>query len=166
MKKVVLVVMVVMLVIGLTIPAMAIYPAGKGKGFDQFGYNYKARLFNGLLGNADENRTSGDGNSDTLFGDDYDTDWVTLGYPPGVPVAGTHLVMKWSKAWDMAKFGPDDIRDNGDELDWNTDAWMTNHDTWTDDQGKKHVAFFKAVWVGVGQGNLWGNFEGTVKVFK
>jgi len=171
MKKVFVVALAVMLVIGLTIPAMAMYPAGRGKGFDAAGYNNRARLFNGLLGNADENRyLSGDGNPDTLFGYDYDTDYDKLGYY--VPVPGTHLIMKWSKAWHMAIFGPDGIRhddpaDSGDRMPWNSDCWMTNHDTWTDANGKRHVAFLKVVWVGGGEGNLWDNdFEGTVKVFK
>ena len=169
MKKVVLVVIVAVLVMGLTIPAMAMYPAGKGKGFDDLGYNYRARLFNGLLGNADDNRSSGDGNPDTLNGNAWEQDYIDVGgVECYVPVAGTHLVMKWNKDWDMAVFGPDGERSSGDELPWNTDAWMTNHDTWTDTNGKKHVAFLKVVRVDDGSGNLWGSplFFGTIKVFK
>jgi len=169
MKKVVLVVIVAVLVMGLTIPAMAMYPAGKGKGFDNLGYNYRARLFNGLLGNADDNRSGGDMDPNTLNGNAWDQDYIDVGGTGCyVPVAGTHLVMKWNKAWDMAVFGPDGERDSGDELDWNTDPCMTNHDTWTDAEGKKHVAFLKVVWVADGSGNLWGsaNYLGTIKVFK
>lgn len=96
-------------------PALAQGPPDN-TGFDEYGYNYKARIFNGLLGNADENRPGGDGNPDTLFDEDYDE--FTFDEDPcliQIPVAGTHLVMKWSKAWHMAVFGPDGVRYNGDE---------------------------------------------------
>lgn len=151
MKKTVLVVIVAVLVIALTMPVMAMYPGGRGKGFNQYGYNYRARLFNGLLGNADR-----DGDPDKLYGADSDPDWdIVAG--KYMPVAGTHLVMKWSKAWDEARF-------HGGE--YTTDAWMTNHNTWTDTSRKRHTAFLKVVWVGTG-GNLYGGaFQGTVQVFK
>ena len=41
--------------------------------------------------------------------------------------ADDHLVMKWSQAWQDAVFGPDGDRNTGDELDWTTDAWVSNH---------------------------------------
>ena len=110
------------------VPAAAAKPVGKG--FDQYGYNYQARIFNGLFGNADENRP-GDENPDTYLGESTDS----YGYDDKdgnyheviVNVAGSHLVMKWSEVWHMAVFGPDGIRYNGDEEPWGEGAWCTNH---------------------------------------
>jgi len=137
---------------------VAAVPAVADGGFDEFGYNYNARIFNGLLGNADENRPGGDGSPDTLFGADYDKfDFAREPYLIQIPVAGTHLVMKWSKAWHMAVYGPDGVRYNGDEEPWNEDAWLTNTDVWTDDDGRTHTAFFYVRWTGSG-GELWGQF--------
>lgn len=153
MRKTVVVLITAVLVLALTIPAMAVYPGGRGKGFDAYGYNYNARLFNGLLGNADRDQ---DGDPDKLYGADNDEDYMFVA-EKYLPVAGTHLVMKWSKAWDDARF-------HGGK--YTTDAWMTNHDTWTDASGKRHTAFLKVVWIGTG-GNLYGGaFQGTVQVFK
>ena len=109
-------------------PAAAAKP--EGKGFDQWGYNYQARIFNGLFGNSDENRP-GDGNPDTYFGDStnsygyFDTDGEY--HEILVNVAGSHLVMKWSEVWHMAVFGPDGVRGSGDEEPWGQGAWCTNH---------------------------------------
>ncbi len=128
MKKWAILVAVVLVVVVVFLPTATALAKG---GFDEFGYNYNARIFNGLFGNADENRPSGDGDPNTYFGDStnsygyYDTDG---GYHEVlVNVAGTHLIMKWSKAWHMAVFGPDNIRGTGDEEPWNEDAWLTNH---------------------------------------
>ncbi len=112
----------------LTIPAMPLYPAGKGKGFDDLGYNYRARLFNKPFGNANENRPGGDGNPSTLNANDYDKDYVDVeGTEYYLPIAGTHLVMEWNKAWDMVVFGPDRIRYNGDELPGNLTELLRKH---------------------------------------
>lgn len=61
----------------LSLPAAAL-----ANGFDQFGYNYNARLFVGPADGVDRNL---DG---AVWGDPY--------------YATDHLVMKWSKAWDDA----------------------------------------------------------------
>lgn len=66
-----------------------------GSGYDQFGYNYQARLFNGPVDGADRNL---DG---TYWGDKT--------------YAKDKLVMKWSKAWDEARFKG---------KPWNCDAWV------------------------------------------
>lgn len=130
MKRILILTLALVLLLGLiATPVMAAKPAGKG--FDQYGYNYQARIFNGLFGNADENRPSGDGNPDTYFGDStnsygyLDTDGEY--HEILVNVAGSHLVMKWSDAWHMAVFGPDNLRGTGDEVPWGEGAWCTNH---------------------------------------
>ena len=152
-------------------------------GFDQFGYNYQARLFNGLFGNADENRP-GDGNPDTYLGASTDS----YGYYDAdgdfhavvVDVAGTHLIMQWSEAWHMAVFGPDNLRYNGDEILWSVagqDAWLTNHVEGTGTiydidgvtviyQGRLTI-LSKIRWVGdtTGYTNpIWGQFAVIQKV--
>src|SRR3972149_11841632 len=66
-------------------------------GFDQYGYNEKARIF---VGAAD--------------GVDRTLDGTVRGDPT---YANDHLVMKWSQAWEDAKF-------NG--AAWNCDAWENN----------------------------------------
>ncbi|KKM85871.1 hypothetical protein LCGC14_1284710 [marine sediment metagenome] len=142
---------------GVLVLALVATPVMGAGGFDTYGYNYQARLFNGLLGNADR-----DSDPATYWG--HSTDVTTIdGIDYVAPVAGTHLVMKWSKAWDDAKFGPDGIRDNGDELPWTTDAWVTNHYTWTDAQGT-HTVYFRIEWTGSG-GELWAAFTITRAIF-
>ncbi len=126
------VLLVLVLVLSLSLVTAAPVAAAKpvGKGPDQWGYNYQARIFNGLFGNSDENRP-GDGNPDTYLGSSTDS----YGYYDKdgnyhkviVDVAGSHLVMKWSEVWHMAVFGPDGIRNTGDEESWGEGAWCTNH---------------------------------------
>ncbi len=76
MKKLLIGVIVVALCLAFTAP---IYAApGGGGGFDEFGYNYNARLFNGWYGSYDKDIEGG-------------------------PIPGTGdalLLMKWSKNWD------------------------------------------------------------------
>ena len=88
----------VVLAMTLVIPAYAQGPAGHGAGFDQFGYNYKANIFIGILDGADRNL---DG---AYWGDTTQADWF--------------LEMKWSRGWDDARF-------HGGE--WTKDAWLNNH---------------------------------------
>ena len=140
-------------------------------GFDQYGYNYQARLFNGLLGNADRDSdpitfwggindvtpldTDGDGTDDTII---------------TVPVAGTHLVMKWDKAWDNYRFGGGPLT---------VGMWCTNHDMldgtstgsilWPDGTITilNNGVFFKIEYVGQG-GNFrwWGIASDGTGVFE
>lgn len=67
------------------------------KGFDDCGYNYQANIY---VGSADCVDRTEDG---TVWGDPT--------------YANDHLVMKWSKGWDDARFG-------GEE--WGHDAWLNN----------------------------------------
>jgi hypothetical protein len=95
-------------------PVMA---AGNG-GFDEFGYNYQARVF---VGKAD--------------GVDRVLDGKVWGDPT---YANDLLVMKWSKAWDDARF-------HGAK--WTPDAWETNEWNGAVPGGSGEVWHYKIIWV-------------------
>ena len=109
-------------------------------GFDEFGYNYKARIFSGVADGVDK---SLDG---TVWGDArYGKD---------------RLVMKWSKDWDNARF-------NGAE--WNCNAWEDNEWNGKVPGGSGEAWHYKIKWVGpelekspcwaTGGYPIWGSFE-------
>ncbi len=77
MKKVLFPILAVLLALGLALPMAAAAAPPDDKGFDEFGYNYNARLFNSWDGYYDR---------------DIEGGWV-----PGTNDAW--LVMKWSKNW-------------------------------------------------------------------
>lgn len=118
----------------LSTPALA-----KG-GFDEYGYNYTARIFSGPADGVDR----------TLDG----TVWGDPAY------ANDHLVMKWSRAWHEARF-------NGG--DWSRQAWCTNHWNGQVPGGSGEVWHYKIIWVGpeleaspywvAGGYPIWGQFE-------
>jgi len=109
-------------------------------GYDEFGYNYQARLFNGVGDGVDRNL---DG---TVWGDPT--------------YANDHLNMKWSRAWDEARFH---------EGQWTADAWCTNHWNGRMPGGSGEVWHYKIIWVGPeleksslwrpGGYRIWGQFE-------
>jgi hypothetical protein len=115
-------------------------PVVAAGGFDEYGYNYQARLFNGK---AD--------------GIDRFLDGMVWGDPT---YANDRLVMKWSKAWDDARF-------NG--AAWTPDAWETNEWNGAFPGGSGEVWHYKIVWVGPELENslywrdggyaVWGQFE-------
>jgi hypothetical protein len=79
-------------------------------GFDEFGYNFTARIFNGPLGNIDEHHGGGDGNPNTIYGEDT----VSFGYSDVdgyhkvlIYVEGAHAVVKCSKGLDIG--GQDEV---------------------------------------------------------
>lgn len=126
-------------VLGLTAKTVvAAQPADKG--FDGFGYNYQARIFVG----------SADGVDRTLDG----TVWGDSTY------ASDHLVMKWSKGWDDARF-------HG--AAWATDAWLDNEWNGMGANGSNTTEHVKIIWVGPELENsqywrdggypIWGEFE-------
>jgi hypothetical protein len=108
----------------------------QGTGFDQFGYNYNARIFVGAADGYD--RVLG---NDPIYGND-------------------HLVMKWSKAWDDARF-------HG--ALWTPDAWVDNEWNGMAPDGSSTTEHCKIVWVGPaletslywvpGGYAIWGEFE-------
>lgn len=111
-----------------------------GGGFDQFGYNYTARLFNGPADGVDR----------VLDG----AVWGDATY------AKDRLVMKWSKAWDDSRF-------NG--VPWIPEAWTDNEWNGKAPGGSGEVWHYKIKWVGKcgvdgtplpnGGYCIWGEFE-------
>lgn len=88
-------------------------------GFDKYGYNYKARIFVGRADGVDRNLNG-------LFN----------GYPK---YANDELVMKWSKAWDDARF-------HG--AAWQPGAWLINEWNGKVPGGTGEVWHYKIIWVG------------------
>ncbi len=93
-------------------------------GFDEYGYNYQARMFNGLY--TDSDRVHGHGEFPEL--------------------EGITLIMKWNDAWlsnkDCGPLGfPDGNLDrhNGFVTYQGSGAWLTNHQKgfYRDEKGKK-----------------------------
>ena len=111
-------------------------------GFDQYGYNYQARLFNGTY-------------------DGYDRNLDGLVNGQAVDYADWNLEMKWSEEWLSNKDCDGDGKlDRGD--DGTSKGWLTNHvqAKYVDVDGSiQHYSYFcKIVWVGPG-GSLWGQYE-------
>lgn len=115
----------------------------KAAGFDQFGYNYNAMLFNGKADGVDK---------------------VLDGKVWGDPTyANDNLIMKWSKAWNDARFN---------SQPWTCDAWENNEWNGAVKGGSGEVWHYKIVWVGpekleiVGTWNLnfvyGGNYQHTL----
>jgi hypothetical protein len=108
-------------------------------GYDEFGYNYQSRMFNGTYDSSDRNI---DG---TYWGDtgDYVDD---------------HLMMKWSSDWLSNKDCDGDNKlDRGSAEPYGTSqGWLTNHVVSVGDEA--HTSYFvKIVWVGPA-GDLWGQY--------
>lgn len=112
-------------------------------GFNQYGYNYGARVFSGAADGVDRNL---DG---TVWGDPT--------------YASDHLVMKWNKAWD-------DCNANGyDNPQYCAGAWVTNEWNGMAPDGSQENWHYKIIWVGsAGQASpywvdggysVWGNYE-------
>ena len=120
--------------------AAATLAVAAGGGFDQFGYNYQARIF---VGPAD--------------GVDRVLDGTVWGDPT---YANDHLVMKWSKAWDDARFN---------NAPWTPDAWCDNEWNGNVSGGSGETEHCKIGWVGPeledspywrpGGYAIWGEFE-------
>jgi hypothetical protein len=101
-----------------TVTSSGVNSLAKG-GFDEFGYNYQARLFQGAADGVDR---------------------ILDGKVWGDPTyANDHLVMKWSKAWDDARF-------NG--APWTPDAWVDNEWNGMVPGGSGTTEHFKCIWVG------------------
>jgi len=139
MKKIVILSLSLVLLLGMAAtPVLAAKPADKG--FDEFGYNYNARIF---VGPAD--------------GVDRSLDGKVWGDPT---YANDRLVMKWSKAWDDARF-------NGAE--WSPEAWCSNEWNGMVPGGSQEIWHYKIIWVGPeledspywreGGYAVWGQFE-------
>jgi hypothetical protein len=130
----------IMLVIAVMAALFVVPVAAAKNGFDEFGYNYQAQLFSGKADGVDR---------------------VLDGRVWGDPTyANDHLVMKWSKAWDDARF-------HG--APWTPDAWENNEWNGAFPGGSGEVWHYKIVWVGTdlesspywrdGGYPIWGQFE-------
>ena len=100
-------------------------------GYDQYGYNYQAHMFNGYYDNYSR---------------------------PAIPVTnGDKLIMKWSDAW-LANVDCDYDGEldrglvDGELTDGISKGWLTNHLV-----GDNYTDFVKIVWTGPGS-PLWGQY--------
>lgn len=114
------------------------------QGFDQFGYNYQARRFNGTYDSVDR----------VLDG----TYWGSTG-----DFVDDKLMMTWSQDWlANVDCNGDNKLDRGAGATGTSQGWLTNHEVgdYTDLDGNVHhfTYFTKMVWVGPG-GSLWGQYE-------
>ena len=122
-------------------------------GFDEFGYNYQAHMFNGTYDSSD--RTI-----DGLY-------WGATG-----DYVDDMLMMKWSDAW-LANVDCDgDHKLDRGLVDGTVSGismgWLTNHlngDYFDGDGVEQHYTdFVKIVWVG-DSGTLWGQYELIQEVY-
>jgi hypothetical protein len=113
-------------------------------GYDQYGYNYQAHVFNGTYDGVD--RVLGNDNSD--FADDS-------------------LLMKWSDPWlANVDCNGDHKLDrglvngvvNGTSMGWLTNQYNGDYDSDANGSQDAHYTWFdKFVWVGAG--GIWGQFD-------
>jgi len=142
MKKLVILVAGVVFLIATT-PTLAIKPTDKG--FDEFGYNYHAGNFVGTGSEWCQGKLG----------------WTESDCNAHMGIyANDHLKMKWSKAWDDARFH---------EGEWTCDAWVDNQWNGAFPGGSGEVWHSRIVWVGPeledsdcwrdGGVPIWGSFE-------
>ncbi len=119
-------------------------------GYDQFGYNYQAHLFNGTYDSVDRKLDGKYWGSTGDFVDDK-------------------LVMKWSDDWlsnrDCNGDGKLDRGTSGVSLGWETNHVIGDYDSDGDGtQDAQYTYFVKIVWVGPG-GDLWGQYTIIQEVY-
>lgn len=118
-------------------------------GFDEFGYNYQAHLFNGTYDGVDRKL---DGKYWGQTGDFVDD----------------RLQMKWSDDWLSNQDCTGDGLLDRDGDTGVSKGWTTNHvegDYIDGDGNVQHYTYFvKIVWVGPG-GSLWGQYEIVQEVY-
>ena len=142
MKKLIAFFAMLVLVFAIASPVLA--DSGSGTGFDQFGYNYGARIFVGPADGVDRNL---DG---TVWGDPT--------------YANDQLVMKWNAQWDNCNtYG------RYSDPTYCLGAWDTNYWNGMVPGGSGYTEIIKIIWVGpleesssywVPNGSpIWGNYE-------
>lgn len=119
-------------------------------GYDQFGYNYQAHMFNGTYDS-----------SDRVLDGKY---WGGTG-----DYVDDKLMMKWSDDWlanvDCNGDGKLDRGTSGTSLGWETNLVIGDYDSDGDGTQDAHYTYFaKIVWVGPG-GPLWGQYEIIEEVY-
>lgn len=127
----------------LAVMAFAVSPVFAVKGFNEFGYNYNARIFSGLADGVDK----------TLNG-------MVWGDPT---YANDRLVMKWNAAWDACNTA------GGNDVNACLGAWTNNEWNGAVPNGSGEVWHYKMIWVGPlgedspywakGGYSIWGNYE-------
>ncbi len=125
MKKLVFVLVLLAL---LVVPSTAMAGKPDGKGYDEWGYNYQANMFNGLYWNYSRPDPPCE---------------------PGTCASDTLLIMKWSDEW----LNEDRVRCAGTPQQGSSaceGAWLTNHQRgeYVNDEGKtcKWTYFVKIVY--------------------
>jgi hypothetical protein len=127
-------------------------------GFDQFGYNYQARMFNGTYASSDRNNNNG------YYGDttsDYIDD---------------KLIMKWSDDWlSNLDCNHDGKLDRGGAGGTESKGWLTNlveGDYISGGESYHYTYFAKIVYVGPAQisdswaaTRIWGTFAIIEEVY-
>lgn len=113
-------------------------------GYDQFGYNYQAHMFNGTYDSVDR-----------VLDGKY---WGSTG-----DYVDDKLTMKWSEDWlsnkDCTGDGKLDRGTDGISRGWETNHVIGDYDSDGDGTQDAHFTYFaKIVWVGPG-GSLWGQYE-------
>jgi len=136
MKKLVSVLIALALLIGVSSTVFA-------GGFDQYGYNDVAGIFNGPADGVD-NVLDGKVWGDPMFAND-------------------HLVMKWNQAWDDCNAA------GNNDPDVCAGAWTTNEWNGMNPDGSQSVWHYKMIWVGSGGStspywqeggySIWGTYE-------
>ncbi len=151
MKKLSILIAAMVLIIttfAMVVPVSASQP--EDKGFDEYGYNYQARIFVGIgedwyRGKIGSTLGPWQEGQEFLWDETYGRD---------------HLVMKWSKAWDDARF---------QEAEWGPRAWSTNEWNGMFPDGSGETWHYTNIWVGPDLENspywreggyaIWGQFE-------
>jgi hypothetical protein len=124
-------------------------------GYDEFGYNYQARMFNGTYDS-----------SDRILDGKY---WGSTG-----DYVDDSLMMKWSDSWIASVDCDGDHKLDRGLVDGVvtgiSKGWLTNNiegDYDSDGNGSQdaHYTYFsKIVWVGA-DGSLWGQYETIQEVY-
>ena len=126
MRKILMPTLAVFFVALMICPAMA----QEERGFDEYGFNYKARIFVGIGENWYRGKNCPE---EGPWEEGMDFLWEY-----GETYGRDHLVMKWSKAWDDARF-------RGEP--WTPKAWCTNEWNGMRD-GSQETWHYKIIWVG------------------
>lgn len=124
-------------------------------GFDQFGYNYQAHMFNGTYDSVDR-----------ILDGKY---WGSTG-----DYVDDKLMMKWSDSWlanvdcnldGKLDRGLENGAVGGTSLGWETNNVEGDYDSDGDGTQDAHYTYFaKIVWVGPG-GTLWGQYAIIEEVY-
>jgi len=131
-------------------------------GYDIYGYNYQAHLFNGYYANVylgGEGFPPYNGDTDSYLAENpgAETKWYW-------PYRDVKLEMKWNDAWlsNMDCDGDGKLdRNYGSSSYIGSGAWLTNHQSGTNDDGTKWTDFVKIVAVPADAKSISGTWYTT-----